>query len=181
MSNSRVAHRYARPLLELAEEQGVLEQVKTDMLSIGNLCESNREFTLMLKSPIIPHQKKAEILKAIFVKRVHPLTSKFLEIITRKNRENVVPDVALEFAHLYNDKMGFQEATVVSSLQLDKSARTMVEKLVSDISGKKAILKEKLNPELIGGYILKLGDLQIDDSVSGKLNDLKIRFHKENR
>lgn len=182
MSNQRIAHRYAKPLLELAEKQKSLEKVKEDMLYLAELCQENREFSLMLKSPIIPHQKKATILRAIFGKKSNALTLQFLDLITQKNREKVLSDVAKEFINLYEVKMGLQAATVTSSIALDPTEKKLVEKLVDKISGKKAHLKEKVNPELIGGYILRLGeDQQIDDSVAGKLRELKNRFHKENR
>ncbi len=182
MSNQRIAHRYAKPFLELAEERKSLEKVKDDMLYLAELCQENREFMLMLKSPIIPHLKKASILKAIFGKRATPLTLQFLELVSRKNREMVLPDVAKEFLSLYDLKMGLQAATVTTTIPLSSSEKKLVEKLVGEISGKKVHLKEKINPELIGGYVLKLGDdQQIDDSVAGKLRELKNRFHKENR
>lgn len=179
MSINRIAARYARPLLDLADEKNVLDKVRKDILNFSEICNTNREFVLMLKSPIIPHAKKAAILKAIFGGKVHEMTSILFDVVTRKHRENLLPNVATEFIRLYNDKMGFQEATVTTTIVLDSSMRKAFEKLVTEISGKKPILKEKINPELVGGYILQLGDQQIDESLSGQLKDLKIKFQNE--
>ena len=179
MSITRIAVRYAKPLLELAEERKSLEAVRADMLGFAELCKTNRDFALMLKSPIIPHLKKAQILKAIFDTKVDALTSTFFDIVVRKNREKFLPEIAKEFNTLYNEKMGFQEATVTTPIALDDKERKSFEKLVNDITGKKPLLTEKVDPELIGGYKLSLGDRQIDESISGQLKDLKLRFQKE--
>ncbi len=179
MSISRIAIRYSKPLLDLAEDQKVLDAVKSDMDNFNSLCKSNKDFVLMLKSPIIPHLRKAEILKKIFAEKVNALTSTFMEIVARKNREQYLPEIAEEFIALYNTKMGYQEATVTTTISLDKEMKASFEKLVSDITGKKPLLTERVNPDLIGGYVLKLADKQIDESVSGHLNDLKLKFQKE--
>ena len=75
--------------------------------------------------------------------------------------------------------MGFQEATVTTPIAIDDKERKAFEKLVADITGKKPLLSEKVDPELIGGYRLSLGDRQIDESISGQLKDLKLKFQKE--
>ncbi|MEP4535060.1 MAG: ATP synthase F1 subunit delta [Cyclobacteriaceae bacterium] len=180
MSASKIAVRYAKPLLELAEEKKVLDKVYSDILNFSTICKENRDFILMLKSPLISHIRKAEILSKIFAGKVDPLTANFLDIIAKKNRENILPEIAEAFLTLYNEKQGFQEATVTTTITLDGATKKAFEKLVSDITGKKPLLTEKINSELIGGYVLKLGDRQIDDSISGKLKDLKLRFQKEN-
>ncbi|MFY0607921.1 MAG: ATP synthase F1 subunit delta [Cyclobacteriaceae bacterium] len=179
MSTTRIAARYAKPLLELADSMKVTDAVKDDMINFSNICANNREFELMLKSPIITHLKKAEILNKIFAKKVNKLTATFLDTVARKNREKYLPEIAEQFVVLYNDKMGFQEATVTTTIKLDAAMRKTFEKLVTDITGRKPILKEKLNSELVGGYLLQLGDQQIDESISGQLKDLKLKFQKE--
>lgn len=179
MSNNRVAVRYARPLLELADEKKVLDEVRDDIANFLELCNTNREFVIMLKSPIISHVKKGAILRKIFGAKVHEVTAVFFDIVARKNRENLLPDIAREFAKLYNEKMGYQEATVTTTVSLDDNMRKAFEQLVTDVTGKKALLKEKINADLVGGYILQLGDQQIDESISGHLRDLQLKFQKE--
>ncbi|MFM7859761.1 MAG: ATP synthase F1 subunit delta, partial [Flammeovirgaceae bacterium] len=97
MSHSRVASRYVKSLLSLAEEQKVLDQVHADMQLLDSVCKINRDFTLMLKSPIIKHDKKRDILEAIFKNKVHHLTMAIIDILTRKNREPLLPAIAAEF------------------------------------------------------------------------------------
>ena len=179
MSVRRIANRYAIPLLELAEEQKVLEQVKDDMDEFSSLCQENREFLLMLKSPIIPHLKKAEILENIFKDKANKLTLSAFEIIARKNRENLLSEIAEEFIFLYNTKMGYQEATVTTTFPLDDNLRNSFEKIIHDVTGSKAELHEEIDESILGGYILKMGDKQLDESVSSNLKEIKLKFTKK--
>lgn len=176
MSSGRIAARYAKPILELAQEKKVLDQVKADMESFSAVCNENREFSLMLKSPIIPHIRKAEILRKIFAGKLNDLTLQAFDLITRKNRESHLEAVAEEFVHLYNAQKGLSEVSVTTSFKMDASLRKTFEKLAKDLTGKEPLLTEKVDPEIVGGYIMKFGDQQLDDSVSGQLKDLKLKF-----
>ncbi|MEQ9231529.1 MAG: ATP synthase F1 subunit delta [Cyclobacteriaceae bacterium] len=178
MSNARIANRYAKPLLELAQEGKVLEEVKEDMADFAKLCEENREFLLMLRSPIIPHLKKAEILKKIFTGKSNKLTLSAFDIIARKNRENLLPEIAAEFVSEYNKVMGLQNAVVTTTFAIDAGMRKSFEQIVKDVTGSTAILTEKVDPEIIGGYVLRMGDKQLDQSISSDLKEIKLKFNK---
>ena len=86
MADSRAAYRYVKSLLGLAVEQNVLDQVHADMQLFDKTVESSREFALLLKNPIIRHDKKRDILEKLFKGKVHPLTLAFFDMITKKNR-----------------------------------------------------------------------------------------------
>lgn len=176
MSASRIASRYAKPILELAEEKKVLDKVKDDMEGFVAICQENRDFDLMLKSPIIPHLRKAEILQKLFKGKMNALTLQAFDLIARKNRESILWNIAEEFLHLYNDRMGLQEVSVTSSIKLDAKQRKEFEKMAKEITGKEPILEEQVNEEIIGGYILNVGDRQIDQSVSGQLKNIKLKL-----
>jgi F-type H+-transporting ATPase subunit delta len=102
MADLRVASRYVKSLLGLAVEQGVLEQVHQDMQLFAKVCEENRAFALMLKSPVIRHDKKKDILEKLFQGKVSKLTMAIFNIITTKNREPLLPAIAKEFHNAYN-------------------------------------------------------------------------------
>lgn len=176
MSNQRVAYRYAKALIELGEEQEATEQLKKDMELFKVTCSQNRDFKLMLNNPVVTHSKKLKIIKLLFGKKVHKITHSFFEIISRKNRESLLEDTAVEYLHQYNIKKGIDEAAVTTTFQLDATLRKEFEEAVKKITGKKVILTEKVSKEIIGGYILKIEDRQIDESVRSKLNELKYRF-----
>lgn len=177
MADSRVASRYVKSLLGLAVEQGVLEAIHTDMLFFDKVCHSNRDFVLMLKSPIVRHEKKKEILNKLFSGRVHDLTLSIINILTKKNREPLLPSIAREFHNAYNEYKGIGKASVISTVPVDNELRAELETIVKKLSNKTQIeLEEKVDKDLIGGFILNVGDRQIDASIKSKLKTLRIKF-----
>lgn len=172
-----VASRYVKSLLGLAVEKGVLDQVHADMQLFTKVVEENREFMLMLRSPVIRHDKKNDVLKSIFQGKVNPLTFAIFDIITRKNREPILAAIASEFHHAYNAYKGIGEATVTTAVPMDKELRSEIEAIAKKVGDRTQLeLQEKVDPEMIGGFVLKVGDQQIDASLRSKLNALKIKF-----
>jgi F-type H+-transporting ATPase subunit delta len=176
MSEFRVASRYAKSLLDLAQEQGKLEEVNRDMQLFEKVGKENREFLLLLKNPIITHDKKLSILRAIFKGRVNDLTLAMFEIIVKKQREAILFSVSKEFHNLYNIVKGIENAEVISVTPLTEQLRSRFKEIIKREFGKEVELHEKVDKELIGGYILKVGDKQIDESIKGKLQTLKRQF-----
>ena len=176
MSAGRIAARYAKPILELAEEKKVLDKVKADMESFASICKESRDFPLMLKSPIIPHLKKAEILKKTFSGKYNDLTLQAFDLMTRKNREDVLESVANEFLMLYNSKKGVSDVTVTTTFALDASMKKAFEKLAKEVTGNTPEMEEVIDKDILGGFIMKFEDKQIDTSVRGRLNELKLKF-----
>jgi F-type H+-transporting ATPase subunit delta len=177
MAESRVASRYVKSLLSLAEEQNALEQVKVDMQLFANVCASSHDFTNMLKSPIIKHDKKLAILEAIFKGKVNALTLAIIKMLTLKNREPLLPAIAAEFHNAYNVYKGIQKATISTTFSMDEKMKLEMENLVKKISGKTEIeLVQKVDADLIGGFVLNVGDKQIDASIKSKLKTLKTKF-----
>lgn len=177
MTESRVASRYVRSLLGLAVEQGELETVYQDMLLITKVCSGNHDLVVLLRSPIIKHDKKKVILEKIFGGKVSKLTMAIIDIITRKNREAILPAIASEFHVAYNEFKGIQKATITTTIALDDKLKAEIETIVKKLSNRKSIeLEEKIDKDLIGGFVLNVGDKQIDASVSSKLKSLKVLF-----
>ena len=94
---SNIAVPYAKALFDFALERDTMESVHKDMQTLASLCKSNRDFLLMLKSPILKTEKKQKILKTIFGDSISEITRGFLKIITTKKRESLLPDMALAF------------------------------------------------------------------------------------
>lgn len=176
MSEAQIAERYAKSLLELAVEKNVLEPVLDDMRLIAASCKGSRELVLMLKSPIIKFDKKLAILNAIFKSRVHPITASFFELLTKRQREELLYPIVLEFINEYNVLKGIVKAQVYTPVQIDDVLRTQFNKIVEEKTGKKVELEEFVKADLVGGYILRIGDMQIDNSVKTKLNNIKRSF-----
>lgn len=177
MSNHRVASRYAKSLLELSIEQGILEEVYADFQSLAAMGKANRELGLVLSNPVLTSDKKLKVLKALFAKGASKLTLPFFEIVSRKNRENILLDIAKELVAQYNLHKSIQFAEVTTTSALTEEQRKQLVEVVKSISGMKEVqLEEKINPSLIGGFILKVNDRQLDESLSSKLKALRVQF-----
>lgn len=179
MHESRVASRYAKSLLDLAQEKGILEQVQKDMAMFSKLCQENPELARAFKNPIIDHSKKLAILDSLLKGRVNDMTLAFFKIISQKNREAYLFHIAKEFLRQYRVYKGIESAEVVTTFPLTDAQRTSFVNLIAGATGKKVELQEKINDEIIGGYILNIGDRQIDESIKSKIQKLKTKF-KEN-
>ena len=173
---NNIAVRYANPIFELAKQNQILEIVKNDMDTFIALCKVNRELSLMLKSPIIPHLKKSEILSVLFKDKFSDLVVKAIDLITRKKREYILIDIAKAFVDLYNQSKGLCKVVLTTGYEIDEELEDSFKILAKKINTKDPILQKKINPSIIGGYILKFNDQQIDHSISRKLKDLKLKF-----
>lgn len=178
MSEFRAASRYAKSLLQLADEQGILEEIHQDMVLIDETCEANKDLALALKSPIIDHYKKNQILDKIFGEKVNPLTKKFFELIGRKGREKMFHSITREFRKQYLLLKGIENVSVTTTFPLDAGLRDKVKEIAADISKMKPELEESIDKDIIGGFILNFGSRRIDASIKTKLRKLKKELTK---
>lgn len=174
MSESIVAYRYAKALIDLANQQGVVNEVNKDMLFFETICEENPSFVAVMANPIVRHDKKLGILKKIFENNVNSVTFSIFSVLTKKNREKLIYPIAKEFQKLYNLQTGVQIVEISSSVALTDAQKDQFSKLVSEAINKQVKIQESVDESLIGGYVLKVGDTQIDTSVKKKLNELKL-------
>jgi len=177
MADIKAASRYVKSLLNLAVTKGVLEEVHADMLAFEKVLDENRQLLVVLRSPIIKHDKKKKILEALFRGRFNELTLSFFRIITEKNRERLLPHIATEFHNAYNEHQGIGKVSVVTAVPLGSELRDEILALARKVVGKPRVeLKEELDPEIIGGFILNAGSQQIDSSIKHQLKILQLNF-----
>ena len=171
-----VASRYAKSLIDLAVEKGQLEVVYGDMQQVHAVCESSREFVLFLNSPVIKTDKKIETFKAVFGDKLSAMTRSFIEIIAHKRRESYLPQIATAFVEQYKQHKKILTAVITSAVGLDATTKSKVMELVKAQSSGEVELVEKVDPSVIGGFVLTIGDKQVDRSVARQLINLKKNF-----
>jgi F-type H+-transporting ATPase subunit delta len=179
MEGTRVASRYAKSFIDLALEQGILEKAYADMKFIAEVSRTNHEFVTFLKSPIINADKKQAVLKAVFSDKVNKVTDSYIQLIAAKKREMFLDQIAEEFINQYNEKKKILKAVVTTASGIDDATRKQVMNLVKGASESEVVLEEKIDKNIIGGFIIRVGDKQIDASIARKLSNLKRGF-KEN-
>jgi F-type H+-transporting ATPase subunit delta len=177
MSNIRLSSRYAKSLLELCNERNELDSVLNDMKSILAGTSGNRDLSLLLSSPVVSGDKKMAVLRAVFTSW-SSTTSAFVSLIVSKGRESELAAIAAAFIDQVNTLRGIHQAEVISAVELDEKAKTAVLKIAESIADGKVNLKEQINPDLIGGFILRVNGKEYNSSVIGKLNKIKKDFSK---
>lgn len=176
MKETRVAIRYSKSLLGLAQDQGILEQVKGDMELVSETCAENRDLQTMLKSPIVKSDKKLSVLKAIFEAQVNQMTIAFIEIITKKGREAVLREIAESFISQYRALKNITTALVKSAVPLSSEMKTQLMGLIQESARGEVELVEEIDANLIGGFVLRISDKQINASIQNQLHKLKREF-----
>ncbi|MBR9920390.1 MAG: ATP synthase F1 subunit delta [Bacteroidetes bacterium] len=177
MSVIRIASRYAKSLIDLSVEQNKLERIKSDMESFESITK-NRDFYLMLKSPIIPPGKKKSILKEIFEGKFDELTMAFLNILLVKHREPQLPEIAREFMAQYKQIKHISTVHVLTAEPLSDASIESIRKqlLQSKATDDNVEIITEVDPEIIGGIILEFDGNRYDASVKSKLDELKKDF-----
>jgi|SRR5690606_19621913 len=176
MSIFTVASRYAKSLIDLAQEQGQLDAVKGDVESVISVLKSNSELLAVLKNPIISTDKKRNILAAIFEGKINPVIVSFFYILVNKGRAAILLDIAKEFVREYNEAKGIVNASVTSAMPLSEANLAELQKIIEDEIKAQVVLKNIVDSSLIGGFIVRVGDRQMDASIAGKLNKLEKHF-----
>ncbi len=174
MSSHRLATRYAKSLIQRAEEKGLLSEVYKDIQTTDAIFEGSRDLKLMFKSPIIPADKKLAVVKKLFESRVHELLFRFMTLMIKKGRESHFHDMVSAFIVQYNVIKGITPVTIISAVKLDAG---LVQSILASLKKKENLkeveLVEVIDETLIAGFVLKYEDKMIDNSVRKNLSSLR--------
>lgn len=173
MSDFRVASRYSRSIFELSKELKLTDAIFNDMVLMDQVYSSNRNLVTLLKNPIVRYDYKLRVLNRIFGDHLNELTLNFLALICRKNRAQIIHEASRVFIDLYHEHKGIVRANISSAVKLSDELANQFKGLIAKSTGKKVDLKASIDPSLLGGFVLNIGDKQMDDSLKGKLNNLR--------
>ncbi len=175
MKSSRAASRYAKALLELAVEQMNIDSVQGDMNYLRQVCADSHEFELLLSSPIVKADKKIAIFEQIF-EQFEEVSMSFVKLITKNGREGLFPEIATAFEALVKEHKGIVPVTLTSAVELETGVKeAIIAKIQAGVDGQLEV-EEKIDKSLIGGFVVRMGDVQVDASVASQLNNLKQRL-----
>ncbi|MPS73518.1 MAG: ATP synthase F1 subunit delta [Chryseobacterium sp.] len=175
MLTSKVAKRYAQGLLDFTQESGNTEAVFGEMKDIVKIMSSSKELNQFVNTPIIDSRKKEAIALEIF-KDFSPVSKNIIRLVIKQGREAQLKNIAQEFINKVEDIKGTQRITLVSATVLSKDN---IQKIIADskmVNVSSYDLETIIKPEILGGYILRIGDQQIDASVRTKLSNIKKEF-----
>jgi F-type H+-transporting ATPase subunit delta len=176
--SSRAAIRYAKAVLDQANEANISDLVFDDMKAVQATLEGSKELRTVLQSPVVKADDKKEALVKIFEKN-SDVTKGLIQVLTSNKRINLLGGVASSYVNLYNDSKGVKVATVTTAVALTPAIEAQVLSKVKEMTGSENVtIKNTIDEHIIGGFILRVGDLQYNASIASQLGSLQREFSK---
>jgi F-type H+-transporting ATPase subunit delta len=175
--NPRVAYRYAKALVQLAVESNKLDEVKKDIDFLR--AHRNEEFNSVMASPVIRGAKKSKVFTAVYHGKVSPLTESFFNLVFNKGRAFVIRDIGEAFDLQYNEIKGIIHASITTAVPIEDSLYMELYNGIANLprfQGKQVNLEKKIDPKIIGGFILNVADNKFDASIRHDLHFIKQEF-----
>jgi F-type H+-transporting ATPase subunit delta len=175
---SRAAIRYAKAILQKANENNTEAVLFGDMQSVYYTIEGSRDLQTVLQSPVIKANDKKEALLKIFSGQSE-ITHSLINLLVANKRTPLLGKVAKSFVDLYNEQEGVKVATVTTAVPLsDELERKVMDKVKELTGSEKVTLRSEIDPAILGGFILRVGDIQYNASIANQLGNLKREFSK---
>lgn len=181
MNDSKISVRYSRALFQLAIEKNLLDKVNADMVFISEICKMD-EVKEVLESPIIVPSKKTTIIHSILEKNIEKITLNLVDLLIKNGRENFLPAVARVFIDETLRFKGITETYLTTAVPVNDKSRKDITEMIASVFKTKVELRETIDKDIIGGFILKVNDNFIDASVRNKLRKIRkeLSFGKGN-
>jgi F-type H+-transporting ATPase subunit delta len=173
MRITKAARRYATALLELGKERNEVEAILDDMNFINNTMDDSRELVLFLGSPVIKYDEKQSALEELFGSEVEEATRLFLKLLARKQRVDILKQIAKGYIEAYNKYAGILEVKVSVARDLSDAQEKALHDKLEAITGKQIRLDIAIDEKLRGGMAVRIDDTVIDGTVKHKLQELE--------
>tara|TARA_B100001758_G_C18342176_1_gene574941 strand:- start:78 stop:635 length:558 start_codon:yes stop_codon:yes gene_type:complete len=178
MKQARASIRYAKALLQLSNEQNNLELSFNDMKLLDKVCTQNREFSLLLKSPIVKTDQKIKIFNEIFATKMQRLCLDFVKIVIKKKRESLLSAISKIFIDLYKKEKNIVTAAVTTATPISPLLKEKIISYIKTRNNNKVELIEVVDNNIIGGAIIRIGDKELDTSIASDISELTQSFNK---
>jgi len=173
MNESKITVRYAKALFALAKEDNSFDVLKKDMEFLYQCIQEIPELKFVIQSPVIKVSEKIKLFEESFRSSFGPLTSSFINLVLERRREEYLAGISRYFLGLLKKEQGIQSAELVTATPLDETLRQSVLQYITRKFNTKVVLHETVDDKLIGGFILRVGDQQVDASIASKLSRIK--------
>lgn len=177
MRQSKVASRYAKALFDLALETSVLENVKEDIQLIG--ASTIGELNTVMMSPVIRGDKKEKIFAAVFGDKVNALTISFFNLLFRKGREVAIREIMDAYMELYRVHHKIQRVEITTAVSVSEQVHQQILESIKQVEGygeSSFEVEAKVDPSIVGGFVLQVGDMLFDASIRHDLQVIRKQF-----
>jgi F-type H+-transporting ATPase subunit delta len=177
MSERTLAKRYARALLEVASERGVITPVEEELHAIAAVHRDVPELDLLLRDPARPLEAKRALLERAFQGKVSDLVLHFLTVVLEKGRFSAIEEIAKTYDDLSDEAQGVARVHVTTYSPLGEEQRAALTRKLQGLTARpNIVLQETVDPSILGGVIVRIGDQVVDGSVRGRLRSLRERL-----
>lgn len=173
MSQQAVARRYAEALFELALEKGLLDQVEKDLAQVTGLLKEDLDLRSIFLNQLLPGNQKMEIFSQLLGPEYQEITRNFIFLLLEKRREEHLFAIYREYVNLADQERNIMDGEVWTAAELSDQIKKDLEKRLSKLSGKNVRLQYKVDPKLLGGAVLKIGDKVLNGSLANRLEKMK--------
>lgn len=173
MNEGPVTVRYAKALFNSAEEQKVSDQVYADCGMIGQVLRENDDLKNFLESPVITPTQKNKVLSVTFKDHCSSLTLSLFQLIIDNKREKFLEGIVRMFIQFYRDRKNIRTIEFITARGISNNLRTQVLKRVKEVYVAEIELTEKTDERIIGGFVIRVEDMQYDASVAYQLNKIQ--------
>ncbi len=178
MKGGRPALRYAKAILSLAKEKGSEATVNDNMLFIASTISDNEDLKSMLHSPVIKLADKKSVLISLFSDKINDISLQLFTLLEENKRMEMLEAIATQYTILFDESNAKQVAKVTTAVPLTKELEEKILAKIVSLTGNTASIENSVDPSVIGGFILRIGDLQYDASISNHFNELRKEFDK---
>lgn len=175
MAGTRAAIRYAKAVLSLAIEKQVAEAINADMVLISKTLKANQELDLAIKNAVVKSEDKKAILSQVFPD-ANAMTLELFKVLDANKRLDLMEAVADKFSELFDIQNGKESATVTTAVAITEDVEAKVLAKIKELTNKAVTVKNIVDESILGGFILRVGDIQYNASIANKLNKLKREF-----
>jgi F-type H+-transporting ATPase subunit delta len=172
MASTRAAIRYAKAILEIAQSKGVAEAVSDDMNLIASTISGNVELSTFILNPTLRVEVKENVLLEVFA-NTNGVTKSLFHLLFENKRFEILEAVAVEYSKLFDIMNGVEVAQVTTAIAMDAALEVKVLAKIASLSDKKITIESNVDPSIIGGFILRIGDKQYNASIANRLQVLK--------
>lgn len=168
-----IATQYSEAVLDIASQTNREEKVLAELKAVNEVVSSDKDMTVVLSHPSISSDEKKRFLNSLFAGKTSDITENLLNLLADKRRLELLPFIESSYRSLLNAKKNILAATLSCSEPLADSSVANIKAQLTEHLGKKLELEVKVDPSLIGGVVLKIGDQVIDGSLKGKLKSIE--------
>lgn len=181
IKNIKIARKYSNALIESAIEANKVSKIYDDLLFIAETIKSNEMLQNALLNPVVTMNDKKEIAEKVFAVHVDKITMDFILLLLDNNRLNIIDEVINQYSASYNEYRNIAKPVVISAIELNDNQKSrIIQKLEYKLS-KKVEPEYTINPDIIGGLVIEIGDKTIDCSLKTKFDTMKKQLTKGNR